>query len=70
MNVSRIKKTGSFQAAGAMREAALVQKLELTKAELRRAQAEAAEAKAELATVREKLDATTRPRKPISRLPK
>lgn len=70
MNVSRIKKPSSFQAADAMREAALVRKLEVAKADLRKAQAEATAAKAEAARMQARLDAAKRPRKPISRLPK
>lgn len=70
MNVSRIKKSGSFQAADAMREAALVRKLEVAKADLRKAQDEATAAKAEAARMQARLDATKRPRKPISRIAK
>lgn len=55
-------------AANTAREAALVQQMETTKAELVKAQADLAAAKAETATVQAKLEAAQRRPKSVSRI--
>jgi hypothetical protein len=70
MTVSRIKKPIAAKPARTLRETELLQQLQGVQMQLTKAQAEATEAKAELATVQAKLEATKRPRKPISRIAK